>query len=199
MQEVCVYIYWRDRSALSFCPSKQANLPPSIRLPSASSRAGLLVFLFGFGHGYPRRLQGFRSLDTVARINNEHAPDQILRFFGYSAPVFLVELVLSVPHSFQADISFSAEWTISSEDDVDDDTQTPHIAFHVVFWTVLDDFGCHESFRSANRRQRIWIVDLLGITKVADLHIHVAVVHQQNVLGLQITHSHALFVTVGKS
>mmetsp|Transcript_24749 Transcript_24749/g.68885 ORF Transcript_24749/g.68885 Transcript_24749/m.68885 type:complete len:219 (-) Transcript_24749:233-889(-) len=101
----------------------------------------------------PLAVQGIFCRDSAFRIDREHGPDQVLGIARHVTPVLLVELVLSVTDHAHHLLTFASEGAVTTQHDIDDHSDTPHVAWHIVGWTMGDDLWCHVSLRTALRAQ----------------------------------------------
>jgi hypothetical protein len=94
------------------------------------------------GNSHPLVLQGLFGRQTLFRIYSEQCSDQVLGIVRDWVPEFFVKGVVSLTNFLEEQVlALFFKGTVSTEQNVDNNTQTPHVALRIVR-QALQNLGC---------------------------------------------------------
>ena len=150
----------------------------------------------GVGSLEPFMLETLGSRGTSALVKSQHLRDEILSKRSNIIPNLVAEAELTGKDLVkQLILSLGIERKVAAEKHVQDNTNGPDIA-HIVIDTLLENLGCNVGRAAAASGHGTGHREVLGKTKVRNLHLKAIDAAEKKVLRLQITVSNAVRVQI---
>lgn len=133
----------------------------------------------------PGVLESLASADTVTFFA-KNAADQVLGFFrNFSPPITFEAVFANADSLYDCLVSLPIERRLTTQQDVKDDTNTPHVALFTV--GALDDLRCNIVRGTKDTVHSMLVIDSTRCSKVNQLDNCVLLVLKVDVLRLDIT------------
>jgi hypothetical protein len=117
--------------------------------------------------------QGLIGIHSVRGTHRQKRTNEILGVRRYLSPVLFVEFVLSLADfSKELALVLFNKGRVATQQDVHNDSQTPHVRLHIVR-RAFQNFGGHVARGPTLRRERLGAVALFGKSKIRNLDIGV--------------------------